>query len=79
MTKRLSFTGSTLLPRSAADKAQMARELRDKVWPLLASRQIAPVIHQVFELADAAKAQALMESSQYTGKIMLRVAGEPQT
>ena len=77
MTKRLTFTGSTLRPRSAADKAQMARELQDKVWPMLASGQVAPVIHQVFDLADAAKAHALMESSQHIGKIMLRVAGEP--
>ena len=75
MVKRLTFTGSTLRPRSAADKAQMAQELHQQVWPLLEKGQCQPVIHQVFDLADAAKAHALMESSTHIGKIMLKVAG----
>ena len=75
MVKRLTFTGSTLRPRSAADKAQMAQELHDQVWPLLEKGQCQPVIHQVFDLAQAAQAHALMESSTHIGKIMLKVAG----
>jgi putative PIG3 family NAD(P)H quinone oxidoreductase len=75
MVKRLTFTGSTLRPRSAADKAQMAKELLEQVWPLLAQGQCQPVIHQVFDLADAAQAHTLMESSTHIGKIMLKVAG----
>ena len=75
MVKRLTFTGSTLRPRSAADKAQMAKELHKQVWPLLEQGQCQPVIHQVFDLADAAQAHALMESSTHIGKIMLKVAG----
>ena len=75
MVKRLTFTGSTLRPRSAADKAQMAHELHEQVWPLLEKGQCQPVIHQVFDLADAAQAHALMESSTHIGKIMLKVAG----
>lgn len=75
MVKRLTFTGSTLRPRSAADKAQMAQELHQQVWPLLEKGQCQPVIHQVFDLADAAQAHALMESSTHIGKIMLKVAG----
>jgi len=75
MVKRLTFTGSTLRPRTAADKAQMANELQTKVWPLLEKGQCQPVIHQVFDLAEAAQAHALMESSTHIGKIMLKVAG----
>lgn len=76
MTKRLTFTGSTLRPRSAADKAQIANELKQQVWPLLAAGTVAPVIYKVFDLNDASQAHALMESSQHIGKIMLTVAGE---
>jgi len=76
MTKRLTFTGSTLRPRSAQDKAQIASELKEHVWPLLTTGKVAPVIHQVFRLDEAAAAHALMESSQHIGKIMLTVSGE---
>lgn len=76
MVKRLTFTGSTLRPRTAADKAQMANELQAKVWPLLEKGQCQPVIHQVFDLADVVKAHVLMESSTHIGKIMLKVAGD---
>lgn len=76
MAKRLTFTGSTLRPRSAADKAQIANELQEQVWPLLAAGTVAPVIYKVFDLNEAAQAHALMESSQHIGKIMLTVAGE---
>jgi len=75
MAKRLTFTGSTLRPRTAADKAQMARELNQHVWPLLEAGSVKPVIYKVFELAQANQAHALMESSEHIGKIMLKVAG----
>ncbi len=74
MVKRLTFTGSTLRPRTAADKAQMASELKTKVWPMLEQAQCLPVIHQVFDMTDAVKAHELMESSVHIGKIMLKVA-----
>jgi len=76
MVKRLTFTGSTLRPRSVADKAQMAAELKQNVWPLIERGQCLPVIHQVFNLDQAVQAHALMESSAHIGKIMLKVAGE---
>jgi len=74
MIKRLTITGSTLRPRSVADKAAMADSLQDKVWPLLEAGAVKPVIHATFPLAEAAKAHALMESSQHIGKIMLAVS-----
>jgi NADPH:quinone reductase len=73
MVKRLTITGSTLRPRSVEDKATIAKSLHEKVWPLLAIGKIKPVIHATFSLADAAKAHALMETSQHIGKIMLSV------
>ncbi|MFZ2737385.1 MAG: NAD(P)H-quinone oxidoreductase [Burkholderiaceae bacterium] len=74
MTKRLTFTGSTMRPRTASDKAQMARELLQHVWPLLEAGTVKPVIYQVFDLTQANQAHALMESSVHIGKIMLKVA-----
>jgi NADPH2:quinone reductase len=55
-----------------AYKTALARALRERVWPLIESGQVRPVIHRVFEAADAAKAHALMESSAHVGKIVLR-------
>ena len=71
MLKRLTFTGSTLRPRSIAEKAEIARELETKVWPLLALGKCKPLIYATFPLAEAAKAHALMESSVHVGKIVL--------
>jgi NADPH2:quinone reductase len=74
LRRRLTITGSTLRPRPIAFKAQIARELRERVWPLIESGKIRPVIYQTFPLAAAAEAHALMESSAHVGKIMLDVS-----
>lgn len=71
LRRRLLITGSTLRPRPVAFKAAIAAALRAKVWPLLESGQIKPVIHTVLPATQAAAAHALMESSQHVGKIML--------
>ena len=73
MLKRLTFTGSTLRPRSSAEKARIAGELRTHIWPLLEQKKMAPVIYREFPLADAAGAHRLMETSEHIGKIMLKV------
>jgi len=72
LRKRIALTGSTLRPRPIAYKAVLAQALKQRVWPLLESGAIRPVIHQVFEAAQAAQAHALMESSSHVGKIVLR-------
>ena len=74
MVKRLVFTGSTMRPRTTAQKSEIAAELRKKVWPVLEAGRAGPVVHATFPLAEAAKAHALMESSTHIGKIMLLVA-----
>jgi NADPH:quinone reductase len=73
MLKRLTFTGSTLRPRTVAQKAAIAQELQQQVWPLLESGKVKPVIHATFPLKDAKLAHELMESSKHIGKIMLEV------
>ena len=73
MRKRAWITGSTLRPRSPAEKGAIARELLARVWPLLANGTVAPVIHQVFPLADAAAAHRVMEESSHIGKLVLSV------
>jgi len=73
MSKRLTFTGSTLRPRTVAQKAVIAQDLLKQVWPLLESGKVKPVIHATFPLKDAKLAHALMESSKHIGKIMLEV------
>lgn len=73
MTKRLTFTGSTLRPRTIEEKAVIAKSLQVNVWPMLAAGRCKPVIHKIFPLAEAAQAHALMESSTHIGKIMLQV------
>lgn len=71
LRKRLTITGSTLRPRSLEFKAAIAKALREKVWPSIASGVIKPVIYSTFAADDAAKAHALMESNQHVGKIVL--------
>ena len=73
MLKRLTHTGSTLRPRTVAEKAAIAAELKDKVWPLLEAGRCKPVIHATYPLAQAAEAHRLMESSAHVGKIILTV------
>ncbi|HKG01379.1 MAG TPA: NAD(P)H-quinone oxidoreductase [Xanthobacteraceae bacterium] len=73
MLKRLTHTGSTLRARSVPEKAAIASGLEEKVWPLLAARNVKPVIYKTFPLVEAAAAHALMESSKHIGKIVLIV------
>jgi len=73
MMKRLTLTGSTLRPRTVAQKGAIAEAVRKNVWPLLASRRVKPIIHATFPLAEASEAHRLMESSNHVGKIVLTV------
>lgn len=73
MVKRLTLTGSTLRPRTIAQKAAVAAGVRRNVWPLLESRRVRPIIHARFPLAQASEAHRLMETSSHIGKIVLTV------
>jgi NADPH2:quinone reductase len=71
MVKRLTHTGSTLRPRSVADKAAIAAALAEKVLPLIAAGKVKPIMDSTFALKDAVAAHRRMESSQHIGKIVL--------
>ena len=73
MLKRLTITGSTLRAMPVPHKAALAENLRIKVWPLIESGAVKPVMHATFPLSDAAAAHRLMESNQHIGKIVLKV------
>jgi len=76
MLKRLTVTGSTLRPRSVAEKAGIAGALAAEVWPLLAAGSIRPIIYRTFPLAQACEAHRLMERSTHIGKIVLDLSLE---
>ncbi|MCI5044584.1 MAG: NAD(P)H-quinone oxidoreductase [Aquisalinus sp.] len=71
MRGKLTLTGSTLRARSNGEKARIARALEEKVWPLLESGKIKPVIDSIFPMKEAHKAHTLMEASTHIGKIIL--------
>ncbi len=71
MLKRLTITGSTLRVQAIERKAEIARALIERVWPLIESGDIRPVIHATLPLAEAAEGHRLMEGAGHVGKIML--------
>jgi NADPH:quinone reductase-like Zn-dependent oxidoreductase len=71
MVKRLTHTGSTLRPRTNADKAAMVAAIEDKVMPLLRAGKVKPLMDSTFPLEKAADAHRRMETSQHIGKIVL--------
>ncbi len=73
MLKRLTLTGSTLRVQASARKTEIARALKERVWPLIEAGEIKPVIHAAFALEKAADAHAMMEEGKHIGKIVLEV------
>ncbi|MBC3272846.1 NAD(P)H-quinone oxidoreductase [Pseudomonas sp. SWRI81] len=72
--KRAVVTGSLLRARTAAEKAAIADQLREQVWPVLAAGRCLPIIDKVYPLVEAAQAHARMEAGDHIGKIVLQVA-----
>ena len=71
MQRRATLTGSTLRPRSVAEKGAIARELEAHVWPLLAAGTVKPLVHSVFPLERAADGHRALESGAVIGKVVL--------
>ncbi len=71
MVKRLTLTGSTLRPRTLAQKAEVAAALRARVWPLLDDGAVKPLVHATFPMEQTRAAHELMESSAHLGKIIV--------
>jgi putative PIG3 family NAD(P)H quinone oxidoreductase len=74
MSKRATITGSLMRPRTDAEKASIAEQLREYVWPVLTAGRCLPMIDKVYPLAEAAQAHARMEAGDHIGKIVLQVA-----
>jgi NADPH:quinone reductase len=74
MLKRLVYTGSTLRSRPDTFKTEIARQLQEKVWPLIEAGSIKPLLSKTFPLAQAADAHRFMESATHIGKIILETA-----
>ena len=75
MVKRLTFTGSTLRPRTVEQKAAIAQALLKNVWPLVEAKKVGTIIHATFNLGEVQKAHEMMQASTHIGKIMLKVKG----
>jgi NADPH2:quinone reductase len=73
LRRRLTITGSTLRPRPVAFKRAIAKQLFEKVWPIMNQGALKPVIYKTYSLDQASEAQRLMESSEHVGKIVLTV------
>ena len=71
MVKRLKVTGSTMRPRTDAEKREIRDELLEKVWPLIAAGKVKPVIDRVFAFEDVVEAHRRMEGGDHIGKIVL--------
>jgi len=78
MQKRLILTGSTLRPRSPAEKGGIAEALHQTVWPLIAAGRIRPLIHATFPLEHAADAHRALEDGDHIGKIVLTIKEAPE-
>jgi NADPH:quinone reductase-like Zn-dependent oxidoreductase len=73
MQRRLTVTGSTLRPRSVAEKGRIAGAVRERVWPKIEAGEIRPVLHARLPLAEAREAHRLMEAGAHIGKLVLLV------
>jgi NADPH:quinone reductase-like Zn-dependent oxidoreductase len=71
MLKRLTLTGSTLRPRTAAFKSLVADELAASVWPFVEKGELRPIVHATFPLGEAAEAHRVMEAGEHIGKLVL--------
>jgi NADPH2:quinone reductase len=74
MQQRLTLTGSTLRPRTVAEKGAIANELEVEVWPLIASGRVRPIVHRTFALNEAAEAHRMLEAGEVIGKLVLVAA-----
>ena len=71
--KRATVHAAGLRARSARQKASIAAEAQNAIWPMIETGAVRPIVDTVLPLADAARAHQLMDDSGHIGKILLRV------
>jgi NADPH:quinone reductase-like Zn-dependent oxidoreductase len=74
MARQAIITGKMLRPRSPDEKAQITAKVHERVWPLIESGAIRPILAAEFAFADAAEAHAWMDAGDHKGKVVLRVS-----
>jgi putative PIG3 family NAD(P)H quinone oxidoreductase len=65
--------GSVLRSRSLEQKAQITRQIEQRVWPLVAEGKIEAVIDRVLPIERADEAHALLKTNQTVGKVVLEI------
>jgi NADPH2:quinone reductase len=73
MQKGGTVTGSTLRPRSIAQKALIAAELKEKVWPLFESKKIRVVLDKIYPFEECQEAHRHLETGLHRGKVVLKL------
>lgn len=68
---RGSVHATSLRSRPVAEKSAIVREVRNHLWPLVASGAVRPVVHGTHPLADAAAAHRELAGSSHIGKVLL--------
>jgi NADPH2:quinone reductase len=76
LSKKITVTGSTLRARPPEAKGEIARSLREKVWPLFANGSVRPVVQEYLPLEAASRAHTLLEANDTAGKLVLIVDPE---
>jgi NADPH2:quinone reductase len=71
LMKRLTITASTLRAQSGEQKAKMAAEIEERVYPLVAAGKFSPLIDKVFRFEDITEAHKRMEGGEHIGKILI--------
>ncbi|HEY4990593.1 MAG TPA: NAD(P)H-quinone oxidoreductase [Nakamurella sp.] len=74
LRKRAGIIGTTLRSRPVAgpgSKGQIVAEVRERLWPMIASGDVRPVIDSVVEMARAGDAHRRLAAGDHLGKIIL--------
>jgi NADPH:quinone reductase len=71
LAKRLSLMATTLRARTDAEKGAIRDAVAARVWPLVATCRVKPVIDKVFPLSEADAAHRTMAAGGHIGKILL--------
>lgn len=72
-SKRASVAATTLRARPVQEKAAIVADVRARVWPWVVDGAVRPVVHAVFPLAEAARAQQAVADGEAFGKVLLVV------
>jgi putative PIG3 family NAD(P)H quinone oxidoreductase len=65
------ISATTLRSRPPGDKARIVQGVRERVWPLVESGRVRPVIDRRLPMDRAADAHRVVEASTHVGKVLL--------